>query len=132
MLSRHKSARAFSPASCIIAKPISLSGVTVDERSRIDFAPVVGLCPLLYGTPGFVHFTHFVLAHMALMGYKGTFQGNSGYGKHGALPRGPRLDAPGVLHPVMVRGTEEAKRRDLSRFLTFSYDPFGTIIRVTL
>ena len=32
-------------------------------------------------------------------------QGNSGYSKHGALPRGPRLDAPGVLHHMRARGS---------------------------
>ncbi len=32
-------------------------------------------------------------------------QGNSGSGQHGALPRGPRLDAPGVLHHVRARGS---------------------------
>ncbi len=36
-------------------------------------------------------------------------QGNSGYGKHGALPRGPRLDAPGVLQQVRVRGIERQR-----------------------
>jgi hypothetical protein len=32
-------------------------------------------------------------------------QGNSGAGEHGALPRDPRLDAPGVLPQVRARGS---------------------------
>ena len=32
-------------------------------------------------------------------------QGSLGYSKHGALPRGPRLDAPGGLHQVRARGS---------------------------
>jgi putative transposase len=46
-------------------------------------------------------------------------QGNSGYGRRGALPRGPRLDAPGGLHPVRARGSarqrllqDDAERED--------------------
>ncbi|MBI3800594.1 MAG: transposase [Deltaproteobacteria bacterium] len=35
--------------------------------------------------------------------------GNSGYGKHGALPRGPRLDAPGVLPHVMAQGIAQQR-----------------------
>jgi hypothetical protein len=38
--------------------------------------------------------------------------------------RGPRLDAPGVLHHVMARGAEEAKRRDSFCSLAFDYNPF--------
>ncbi len=38
-------------------------------------------------------------------------QGNWGYGKHGALPRGPRLDAPGVLHQVRIF-QDDADRED--------------------
>lgn len=33
-------------------------------------------------------------------------QGNKDYDRCGAMPRGPRLDAPGVLHHVMARGME--------------------------
>jgi REP element-mobilizing transposase RayT len=46
-------------------------------------------------------------------------QGNSGDGTHGAMPRGPRLDAPGGLHHVRARGSarqrlfqEDADRAD--------------------
>ena len=35
----------------------------------------------------------------------GDVAGKFGYG-NGAMPRGPRLDAPGVLHHVMARGIE--------------------------
>ena len=42
-------------------------------------------------------------------GGKGTLQGNSGYSTHGALPRGPRLDAPGVLPQVRARGMERQR-----------------------
>ena len=31
-------------------------------------------------------------------------QGNWGYGKHGTMPHGPRLEAPGVLPQVRARG----------------------------
>jgi len=40
---------------------------------------------------------------------KGTLQGNSGYGKPGAMPRGPRLDAAGVLPHVRARGIERQR-----------------------
>ena len=43
---------------------------------------------------------------------KGTLLENSDSAKLNPMPRGPRLDAPGVLHHVMVRGIE---RRSIFR-----------------
>lgn len=41
---------------------------------------------------------------------KGTLPGTTGYATLSpAMPRGPRLDAPGVLHHVMIRGLERRR-----------------------
>ncbi len=45
-------------------------------------------------------------------------QGNSGYSKHGAMPRGSRLDAPGMLHHVMARGIARHRKWGQACILT--------------